>query len=270
MNRTTEALREKLVSSIKSDGPMAVAYSGGVDSTTLVALAAEILPREQVLAIFVDAPQMKRTEKEEALSLLRERGIPYLEFSMDSFALEAFRENRRDRCYACKRRMMEAVTEAARGAGFSKVADGQNADDAKDYRPGAKAAAELGVRSPFKECGFTKEDIRALAKELGLPVWDKPADSCLATRFPYCTRLSAEKLRQVEAAEALLKARGFREARVRVHEELARIEVPRSGFSAILKEEGLADELRRCGFHYVTLDLEGYSRGRFDAEEEKQ
>lgn len=269
MDVRTRELRMKLESCIKSEASWAVAYSGGVDSATLVSFMTEILPPGQVLAVLVDVPQMKQSEKEEALTLLRERDIPYRETSMDSFVLPSFRENRKDRCYVCKRRMMEAVIEAAKEAGDYRLADGQNAEDAKDYRPGARAAAELGARSPFGECGFMKADVRALAKDLGLSVWDKPSDSCLATRFPYGTWLSAEKLRQVEKAEALLKARGFREVRVRVHEDLARIEVPRSGFSAILKEEGLTEELRRCGFPYVTLDLEGYRRGRFDEEENR-
>jgi len=177
---------------------------------------------------------------------------------------ESFGNNPPNRCYFCKSELYTVLRKVAAEEGFSAIVDGSNADDVGDHRPGMAAARERGVRSPLMEAGLTKEEVRALSKALGLPTWDKPAQACLSSRFPYGDRITPEKIAQVERAEASLRALGFRQLRVRHHGTIARIEIPKEEIPALFAK-GLSDEVARhikeAGFHYVALDLEGFRSG---------
>ena len=260
------ALQEKraaLLSSLRRLGRAAVAFSAGVDSTFLLAMAKEALG-ENVLAVTGRLVSFPEREGGEAEEFCRERGIEHVVVEIDQLAIEGFAENPPERCYLCKRALFTQFLAAARERGFPIVAEGTNADDTNDYRPGLRAIAELGVRSPLREAGLAKEEIRALSREMGLPTWDKPSLACLATRFPYGETITAEKIASVDEAEQLLRARGFSQVRVRAHGNLARIEVGREQVPRLAGAE-MAEEISRLlharGFLYVAADLDGYCTG---------
>ena len=241
-----------------------IAFSGGVDSSYLLWAAREILGA-RALAVTLDLATVPRREKETAGAFCRERHISHKMLAVDQTEIPGFSENPKDRCYLCKRALFETLKREALREGFAMVADGTNADDAKGYRPGLRALAELGIRSPLREAGLTKSEIRELSHRAGLATWDAPSFACMATRFPYGTRITPEGLSRVEAAEDFLREKGFAQFRVRVHGDLARIELPPEAFPKFLKlREETAEVFRKLGFTYVTLDVEGFRSGSMD------
>jgi uncharacterized protein len=240
-----------------------VAFSGGVDSTLLLYLARQALG-DRVAALVASSPTYPDFEIAKAKEILGAWGVRFVEVHSRELEIPDFRENSPRRCYHCKQELFRKCREEATKLGLRHVADGANFDDRGDYRPGMQAGRELGVRSPLLEAGFTKEDIREVSRRLGLPTWNKPSLACLASRFPYGTKISPARLKQVGRAEDLLRRLGFGQLRVRYHGELARIEVESPEIPRLL-DAGLREEvvrgLKEAGFVYVTLDLQGYRTG---------
>lgn len=241
-----------------------VAYSGGVDSTLLLKVAKEVLG-DRVLAVTADSETTPRREREDAVRLAREIGAAHLVVASGELAMADFVQNPVNKCYICKKARFGELVRLAQERGFAWVADGGNVDDQADFRPGIQATEELGVRSPLAEAGFTKAEIRRLSRKLKLPTWNKPAYACLASRIPYHSEITVEKLRQIDAAEELIRRRGLAvQVRVRHYGDTARIEVePRSipKLAAKAVRSDLVKELQSLGFRFVTLDLEGYRTG---------
>ena len=259
----TNAGYDRLIGLLRSMGSVAVAFSAGVDSTFLLRAAREALG-DRVIAITVRSRFVPRRELEASEALCRTIGVPQLILEVDPFTVAGVRENPADRCYLCKRELFTRIRAAAEARGFAQVAEGSNADDLGDYRPGMRAIRELGIRSPLLELGLTKAEIRDMSRELGLPTWDKPAMACLATRFATGHEITNEGLARVEQAEQCLMELGFSKVRVRVHGELARIEVEPDMISRLTEAKTAAlvsERLRRLGFRYVSVDLTGYQMG---------
>ena len=242
---------------------LCVAYSGGVDSDLLMNVAYEVL-KDNAVAVIGDGIMLSRKDLEDAENLARKTGIKYYVVKVDVFSVNEFKFNDKKRCYYCKKNIMGEVIKKANELGFNTIADGKNSDDGKVYRPGAEAARELGIVSPLYEAGMTKQDIRQAARELGLETWNKPSNSCLATRFPYDTELTAENFAKVEGAELLIAQKGIPSGRVRMHGDIARIEVPEDRFNELISDRKLIEDIKNFGFRYVTLDLEGFRSGSMD------
>jgi uncharacterized protein len=262
---TLQARRAHLRQIIAELKSVAVAYSGGTDSSYLLAACVDELGPGRVLALTADSALTPRGELESARALAAELGVEHQVLPAGDLENENIVANPPDRCYHCKFSRFGALLELARERGLAYLVHGENADDAGDYRPGSRAAEELGVRAPLREAGLTKAGVRTLSKERGLPTWDRPANACLASRFPYGTRLTPEGLARVEAAEeALHYLFGLGQLRVRDHFPVARIEAPSSEIERLVQPEARAaavQQLRELGYRYVALDLEGYRMG---------
>lgn len=264
MATSREEKEKKLAVLLEKCMPLAIAFSGGVDSTYLLHKAA-LVGKEKVTALIMKTPSVPERELDEAVAFCKSRGISFFVLPADPFSVEGFRENGRDRCYICKHFLFSALLEKAKEEGIPFVADGTNADDRKEFRPGLRALKELEIRSPLAEAGLTKKEIRELSEKEGLPTWNKPSFSCLATRFPYGEELTVEKLRRTEAAENLLAELGFTQRRVRVHGNLARIEVLPAEIPLLLeRRDMISSRLEELGFLYTTVDLKGFRSGSMD------
>jgi uncharacterized protein len=263
----TPTQREHLLAILRDCGSIAVAFSGGIDST-VVARAAHAALGERAVAVTADSASVPRAEIDEARRLADLIGIRHVVVRTDEFSDPNYLKNDGARCYYCKSELYSVIERLLPELGVSIICSGANLDDLGDYRPGLTAAAEHAVRHPLQEAGFTKADVRALAQEWGLPTWDKPASPCLSSRLAPGVAVTPERTARVEAAELYLRGLGLRECRVRLHEgELARVEVPASELPQFAEAEvrnRLVERLKQLGFKFVTLDLEGFRSGNLN------
>ena len=268
--KLTDEQKEKLgrlKEIISGLGSLAIGFSGGVDSSFLLAVAHEVLGDHVIAVTGVDASVPER-EVNEAKAFCEDRGIRHILCTVDPLKEEGYRNNSPDRCYFCKHGIFTEVKKIADEYGIEYMAEGSNMDDIGDYRPGLKAAAELSVKSPLREAKLYKSDIRMISKAMGLPTWSKPAYACLASRFVYGEEITEEKLHMIDRAEQFLIERGFFEERVRMHGNIARIEVPPADIPRLASDEvreAVYEEFKKLGFLFVTLDMKGYRTGSMNA-----
>ncbi len=255
---------DRLKGILKDIGRVLVAFSGGVDSTFLLKVAADTLGKEHVLAVTALSPLYPERERAGSEAMAEHIGVEHLLIESNELEIEGFSKNPVDRCYLCKKELFEKLLRVARERGFQGVVEGSTLDDEKDHRPGKRAIRELNIRSPLLEAGFTKADVREASKGFGLPTWDKPSFACLASRFPYGEEITPEALSRVDQAEAFLLDLGFKQVRVRHYQRLARIEVYPEELGRFLDaalREKVVRRLKEIGYHYVTLDLQGFRSG---------
>lgn len=269
-SKLTSELQEKLnklEDNIRELGSLAIGFSGGVDSSFLLAVAHNVLGENVIAVTGADASVPER-ELKEAVSFCKERGIRHIVCKVDPLKEEGYRHNGPDRCYFCKHGIFTEVKKIADENGIAFMAEGSNMDDVGDYRPGLKAAAELSVKSPLREAGLYKRDIRQISKAMGLPTWSKPAYACLASRFVYGEEITEEKLHMIDRAEQFLIEQGFFEERVRLHGNLVRIEVPAGDIERLASDtlrESVYKKFKEIGFMFVTIDMHGYRQGSMNA-----
>jgi uncharacterized protein len=267
MKRTIEEKRKILESRLVEYRQLAIAFSGGVDSTYLLAVAVKALGKAHVLAITAHTSLVAEIERQDAHRLAAELDVNHIVLEPDVMDNKELIANSPDRCYICKKDIFGEIVEKAASMGFSTVAHGANRDDLKDYRPGSAAAEELGVCAPLADCDLGKDEIREMSREIGLATWKKPAMACLASRIPYGEEITETKLRRIEDAEQVIRDTGIRQCRVRSHGDLARVEVAPDDMPLLLGDrirQRITEKLRTIGFMYVSLDLEGYGTGRLN------
>jgi uncharacterized protein len=265
--RASATKERDLASLIASFDSVIVAFSGGVDSAYLGWMATRVLG-SSALCVTADSPSYPDRHRQIALRMAREFGLRHEIVRTDELERPDYRANPVDRCYHCKHELYTVLSRMAADRGFANVADGNNADDRGDYRPGRRAAREFGVRSPLDEVGLTKNEIRELARQAELPVWDEPASACLSSRIPYHSEVTDAKLRMIERAEEVLRSVGFRVCRVRHHDTIARLEIGPDELPRILEpsiRDLVVKELTAIGYRHVTVDLQGYRMGSLNA-----
>lgn len=259
----TQEKYECLQAILREMGSVLIAYSGGVDSALLLKVAHDVLGT-RALGVIASSPAYASEETSEAVEVARQQGLPLLTIETHELEDERYVVNDFNRCYFCKTELFTSLEPIAKEHELSYIAYGINKDDDGDFRPGQRAAREFAVRGPLKEAGMGKYEIRAVARFLGLPVWDKPAMACFSSRIPYGSRVDIASLQMIYKAEKLLHELGFRQLRVRHHDKIARIEVERSEIPRLLEDETsrvVTDGLRKIGYTYVTVDLLGYRTG---------
>jgi len=261
MHVSTNGKLKRLRKTIQELDSAIVAFSGGVDSSLVARLCYDVLG-DKALAVTARSETYPHYELENAKKVAREIGITHLIIDTKELDIPGFSTNPPNRCYFCKSELFERLKGLAQEEGYKHVLDGANADDSQDYRPGSQAASELGVRSPLKEVGLTKEEIRTLSKELGLSTWDKPSYACMSSRFPYGQEITTGKLQMVSLAEDFLRSLGLRQFRLRHHEDVARLEVSQEEIPlAVERRDAIVKKCKELGYTYVTLDLQGYRTG---------
>lgn len=243
-------------------GSVLVAFSGGVDSTFLLKCAVDTLGADKVAAATAVSEILPPEDLDAAMSIAREMGVRHIVIMSPEMENADFIANTPERCYVCKKGRYDKLLKLKEQLGLAYIADGSNMDDESDYRPGERAMKELGIRNPLREAGFFKAEIRELSREMGLPTWDSPSKACLATRIPYGVTVTKDKIRTVMDAERALHCFGFTQLRVRYHGDLARIEVPEKEVADVLKYRAdIVERIKKVGFTYVALDLEGFRSG---------
>ena len=260
--------RDNLFDHLKKLGTLAVGFSGGVDSTLLVAAAKQVLG-DRVIAMTAQSPTHPQKELDHARRIADTLGVRHIVFPTHEMEDDAFTANGPERCYHCKKILFGAMRKVADSEGMEHLAHGANVDDMSDHRPGFRAAEELGVSAPLIEAGMTKQDIRRLAEQMGLPNWDRPAMACLASRVPYGVKLAPDILKKIEQAEALVLDTGVRHCRVRHHGNLARIEIDMEENGRVIDNsvrQNLIRQFKSIGYQFVCLDLEGYLTGKMNRE----
>ncbi|HSV73823.1 MAG TPA: ATP-dependent sacrificial sulfur transferase LarE [Chthonomonadales bacterium] len=264
LDASVKAKLADMRSAFRAMGSVVVGYSGGVDSTVVARVAHEELG-ERAIAVIGDSEAFPLGEVEAALEAAARFGIEVVRVTTHEMRNPNFRINTPDRCYHCKSELFSVLASVAASRGIAFVADGSNADDVSDHRPGMRAAGELGVRSPLLEAGITKAEVRKIARHLGLPNWDRPSFACLSSRFPYGTEITRELLERVDACERTLRELGFRQFRVRHHDTTCRIELEPPDLARALELRGiLVERFRAAGYLYVALDLEGFRSGKMN------
>lgn len=268
MNLHEDKLK-KLEQFISDKGTLLIAYSGGTDSSLLAVITKKVL-NDKHLCVLVDSPLIPRRDVRRARDIAERYGICLKMLPFDPLKIPEIRNNQNDRCYHCKKKICSTLKQIAGEHGITTIADGTNLSDLAEYRPGLHAASEEGICHPFVEAGIDKNDIREIAREMGLEFWDIPSSACLASRMPYNEKLDYDKLEIIERGENILHDCGIMQCRVRLHDggSFARIEVPENMCSDLVsKRDWIMPKLRKLGFHYITLDLEGYRPGNFDKKE---
>jgi len=262
----------KLEKYLSELGSIAIAFSSGVDSTFLLKVAKDVLG-SNVIAITAKSCSFPERELREAQAFCAEEGIEHIIIESEELSIEGFRQNPKNRCYLCKHELFTKISEVAAAHGIQYIAEGSNMDDNGDYRPGLQAVAELGVKSPLRFAELTKDEIRALSKEMGLRTWNKQSFACLSSRFVYGETINEEKLGMVDKAEQLLLDLGFHQVRVRIHGNIARIEILSEEFESLIRDDirnKVTETLKKLGFSYITMDLIGYRTGSMNETMELQ
>jgi len=264
MDGSVQEKNERLKEILRDMGRVLIAFSGGVDSTFLLRVASDTLGKENVLAATASSPLYPNRELSAAKQLAEAMGVRHRLINSNELEIEGFSGNPPNRCYYCKKKLFQELKDVAAEESISFVAEGSTLDDEYDHRPGRMAIQELSIRSPLKEASFTKKDVRECSKFLGLPTWDKPSFACLASRFPYGEEITPGGLKMVNEAEEFLLGLGLRQVRVRHYQTLARIEILPEEMSLLMEEnirERVVVQLKKMGYHYVTLDLQGFRSG---------